>query len=200
MRTRLLIVALAAPLAALAYSPGPALAASNSHHVSCHGRTATMVVTKHSPHVVHGTNRTDVISIQDPGHILLAAGGDDLICGSSGADVLDGGAGNDTIFGGAGNDTETGGSGNDVLAGENGNDHLNGGAGNDTEFGGAGDDTLTGGTGVDHEDGGSGRNHVSKGDDDTVTPHRADTVEHSNDDATARAAEVSHGGQHSSDD
>ena len=45
---------------------------------SCAGAAATIVVTASSPRVVHGTSHADVILAQDPGHIVRAAGGDDV--------------------------------------------------------------------------------------------------------------------------
>jgi hypothetical protein len=41
-----------------------------------------MVVDPGSPHVVRGTHRRDVIVIRDPGHVVGAGAGADLVCGS----------------------------------------------------------------------------------------------------------------------
>lgn len=106
----------------------------------CAGHRATMVVTARSPHVVRGTSHRDVIVVRAPGHVILAGGGSDFVCGSSG---------NDTIFGDTGNDHLFGRGGNDRISGGPGNDDINGGSGDDTISGGSGDDNINGGTGDD---------------------------------------------------
>ena len=44
--------------------------------------------------------RADVLG----GHVILAGGGDDKICGSAGKDTIHGGAGDDGVVGGEGDD------------------------------------------------------------------------------------------------
>ena len=67
--SRLLALALAAPLGVAAFHPGVAVAAQRP---TCHGSHATIVVTGRSPHVVHGTAGRDVIVVQAAGHVVDA--------------------------------------------------------------------------------------------------------------------------------
>src|SRR4051812_26452610 len=95
-RTRTVALAMAAPMALLAYHPLPALAGSSHHsHATCDGHAATMVVTSNSPHVVHGTSHRDVIEVKSAGHVIHAGKGRDLICGSSHHDTVMAGGGSD---------------------------------------------------------------------------------------------------------
>ena len=73
LRCRALGVALALPFALFAYNPLHAVA-SPAPAASCAGRPATMVVTAHSPRVVHGTSHRDVIVTKVPGHVIDAGG------------------------------------------------------------------------------------------------------------------------------
>src|SRR5664279_760723 len=94
-------LAAALPIAFFGHNVFPVAAATPT----CHGHSATQVVSSHSPHVVHGTSHRDVIVVKDPGHVVKAGGGNDLVCGSSGHDDLRGGSGNDHLYGGAGSDS-----------------------------------------------------------------------------------------------
>jgi Ca2+-binding RTX toxin-like protein len=195
MNRRLLAIALAAPLAISI--AGPAFASGSGGAAGperCHGRAVTMVITAASPHVVTGSDRSDVVLMKVAGHVLNTRGGNDDVCGSAGADVIDTGDGNDTVTAGGGNDRISGGRGSDHLAGDAGDDQISGGDGNDVESGGAGndvlrgdagDDTLTGDRGRDHADGGSGRNRVAEGRDDSVVRHSGDSISRSADDGPA---------------
>ncbi|MBV9291718.1 MAG: hypothetical protein JO222_04645, partial [Frankiales bacterium] len=121
-RSRAITLALAGPMSLFAYHPLSAVAApAHHHHASCDGLRATMVVTSHSPHTVHGSSHRDVIAVLAAGHVVKAGKGNDVICGSNGHDALFGQAGRDTIFGEGGNDDLVGGSGSDDLNGNGGN-------------------------------------------------------------------------------
>src|SRR5438270_8864820 len=102
---RTLALVMSTPMAVLGYNPIHAVA---SQTPSCDGHAATITVTRHSPHVVHGTDGPDVIVIEAAGHVVDAGAGNDLVCGSGGHDVIDAGAGNDVVFGGGGKDTING--------------------------------------------------------------------------------------------
>ncbi len=91
---------------------------------TCAGHRATEVVTARSPHVVRGTSHRDVIVVRAPGHVILAGGGSDFVCGSNGHDTIFGGSGNDHLFGRGGNDRISGGTGNDDINGGSGNDDI----------------------------------------------------------------------------
>ncbi len=86
-----------------------------------------------------------------PDYTAFAAGGSDMVAGSSGPDMIFGNTGNDTLDGGGGSDTINGGAGSDVLDGGLGNDTLEGGIAGDVIDGGPGIDTaafVTAGAGV----------------------------------------------------
>ncbi len=92
---------------------------------------------------------------------------DDELTGTAGAEVMNGYEGNDYIYGGGDNDT---------LNGDAGNDELWGGDGNDVLIGGLGNDHLVGGNSADtyHFEAGFGN----------------DTIDNSDDDASATAPDV----------
>src|SRR3954447_5654148 len=101
-RARAVTLVMAGPMSLFAYHPLHAMA--SSHDATCDGRSATMVVTAGSPHVVHGTSHRDVIKIAARGHVVRAAGGNDVICGSGGHDTIFGGSGQDTVLAAGGDD------------------------------------------------------------------------------------------------
>ncbi len=127
---------------------------------TCAGHRATEVVTARSPHVVRGTSHRDVIVVRAPGHVILAGGGSDFVCGSNGHDTIFGGSGNDHLFGRGGNDRISGGPGNDDINGGSGDDDINGDTGDDTCVGGGQPgDTEAGDCNTDDsgtDDGGTG--------------------------------------------
>jgi Ca2+-binding RTX toxin-like protein len=180
-RSLLASMILSLPIAGYGLS-SPALAHSTG---GCAGLQPTIVVTGDSRHVVRGTAHRDVILVLDPGHVVDAARGDDVICGSEGKDllrggpgkdVIKGGAGDDRLFGGPGSDRLFGGPGDDVVHGNAGRDKLRGGEGDDRLFGDAGRDLLSGDKGDDTVKGGRGRDRIERGADDHVTSGAGDTV------------------------
>src|SRR3954467_8440067 len=124
---RLLVLGAAVPFAFFGYNVFPVAAATPT----CAGQPATIVVSSHSAHTVRGSSHRDVIVVHDAGHVVRAAGGNDLVCGSGGHDVIHGGSGSDRIMGSAGRDALWGGSGPDEMTGGSGDDQLEGQDGDD---------------------------------------------------------------------
>jgi Ca2+-binding RTX toxin-like protein len=107
---------------------------------------------------VEGTAQADTIGSgwqdfdgQSVGQVrrISAAGGNDVVAGTTAADTLDGGTGHDRLDAGTGRDLLLGGAGNDLLRAGDHADTLMGGWGDDRLFGGAGHDVLNAGAGRD---------------------------------------------------
>ncbi|MFH1805052.1 MAG: calcium-binding protein [Pseudomonadota bacterium] len=74
---------------------------------------------------VRGSNHDDIlVAGEDREGVLLGAGGDDLLIGSSSGNELNGEWGNDVLLGHGGDDTLTGGSGADFMDGGDGIDEV----------------------------------------------------------------------------
>jgi Ca2+-binding RTX toxin-like protein len=95
----------------------------------CAGADATILVTKHSPKVLHGTTHRDVIVIRHSGQMVKSHDGNDPIRGSGGRDWLYAGGGGDHVHAKGGADTLKGGRGRDHLYGGHGRDDIDGGPG-----------------------------------------------------------------------
>jgi hypothetical protein len=90
--------------AAVAHGRPADVAAAETVH--CARVDSTILVTKHSPRVMHGTIHRDVIVIRHSVHLVKSHDGNDLICGSGGhgRHHIDGGPGKDACHGGGGHD------------------------------------------------------------------------------------------------
>jgi DNA-binding beta-propeller fold protein YncE len=80
--------------------------------VTCGGRPATIVGTKHADRL-RGTPRRDVIAALGGNDRVAALGRADIVCGGAGRDTLLGGRGRDRLFGGPQRDTCIGGAARD---------------------------------------------------------------------------------------
>lgn len=116
------------------------------------------------PPTIYGTSGNDV-AVLSSATAYSAAGGDDIVYGSSHGNRVDAGSGHDLVYGSGGDDVIYGDGGNDVLYGGADRDFVSGGLGNDYVDGGSesdwlegngGNDTIADGTGVDTVFGGDG--------------------------------------------
>jgi hypothetical protein len=142
------------------------------HFDSLESRRLMSVVLSGSTLIVYGTNKPDVISMNDgtTGQILVTDNGRSSRWTTSAVSQIRvyGYDGNDSIttynmmtkpmlvYAGDGNDTVVSGGGNDTLYGERRNDRIYAGFGSDDLYGGAGDDMLMGQAGSDRHFGSSG--------------------------------------------
>ncbi len=166
-RARITTLLVVTPVALI----GASATADAASGPSCHGRSATMVVSAQSPYSVRGTDHRDVIVVTGGDHSIWAGDGDDVVCGNGSANIVHGGGGDDRIYGGWGDDRLYGGHGHDVLFAGPGADYVRGGPGNDRLTGGKGIDILDGARGDDaliYDD----ADHILRGleDDETYAP------------------------------
>jgi Ca2+-binding RTX toxin-like protein len=132
---------------------------------TCQGVPATLVGSGE----LDGTPGRDVIVATEPGTLVLAGAGDDLICGSRRAQ---GGSGNDEIhYSGPARLNDRlyvlGGTGDDVIEFHKVQDHASSGTSSGV-FGGAGDDLMIGARGILIFSGGSGADRLVGGPDGYV--------------------------------